>query len=80
MVYLFEEHIQKKIDKMPFAYIDINAGDVHRAVGGYPSSNHRMPVCCQTMRKLMNGTDEIVQSPPKGNGSLLTIRYYKQNH
>jgi len=30
-------------------YIDVNAGQLHRRVGGYPSSDHRMPLCCAVM-------------------------------
>jgi 5-methylcytosine-specific restriction protein A len=27
------------------SFADISAGDLHRLVGGYPSPDHRMPVC-----------------------------------
>lgn len=56
-------------------YIDLNAGDVHRTVGGYPTIN-RMPVCCDSMYELMKSDDEIISAPPKGKGASLTIRYY----
>jgi 5-methylcytosine-specific restriction protein A len=32
----------------------VNSGELHRLVGGYPGKNHRMPVCCSTMRSEMN--------------------------
>jgi hypothetical protein len=32
------------------ATADMNAGDLHKRVGGYPGKNHRMPVCCGVMR------------------------------
>ncbi len=57
-------------------YIDIRAGDLHRAVGGYPGNNHRMPVCCNVMKGTMKQGDEILESPPSGQGASLTIRYY----
>jgi 5-methylcytosine-specific restriction protein A len=57
-------------------YIDINAGEVHRAVGNYPGPMNRMPVCCSVMRTLMQDGDQITTAPPKGAGASLTIRYY----
>lgn len=76
---LFEQAILRKLNSNA-GYVDVNAGDIHREVGGYPGTNHRMPVCCSTMRDLMKADDEIIASPPKGNGASLTIRYYKKNH
>ena len=29
--------------------IVVRAGDLHRAVGGYPGSDHRMTMCCNVM-------------------------------
>jgi len=26
--------------------VEIRSGDLHRSVGGYPGTNHRMPICC----------------------------------
>ncbi len=26
-------------------HLDVISGELHRKVGGYPSNNHRMPVC-----------------------------------
>lgn len=56
--------------------VDIVSGDVHRSVGGYPGTNHRMPVCCDVMYSMMKGADEILYAPPKGKGATLKIRYY----
>lgn len=57
-------------------YVDVNAGELHRAVGGYPGKNHRMPVCCQVMYSCMKTGDKILPNgPPKGKGASLTIRY-----
>ena len=78
---IFEAEIRRRIDSMWGLWTDINAGEVHRACGGYPGSNHKMPICCQTMRKLMNGTDMVLPGgPAKGNGASLTIRYFRRNH
>jgi hypothetical protein len=27
----------------------ITSGDLYRSVGGYPGSNHGMPICCDAM-------------------------------
>lgn len=55
--------------------VEINSGDVHRALGGYPGRDHRMPVCCDVMYAEMTSSDEILSAPPKGKGAALTIRY-----
>ncbi len=55
--------------------VDINSGEPHRKVGGYPGPDHRMPMCCEAMYGEQKPGDEIVSSPPKGKGASLTIRY-----
>ena len=55
-------------------YIDVRAGDLHRQVGGYPGRNHRMPVCCEVMKRNMKPGDQILQQPLKGQGANLVIR------
>ena len=76
---IFREEIRKilktETDKGS-KYVDITSGDLHRKVGGYPGKNHSMPTCCDVMKSLMKSKDEVLQSPPKGKGATLTIRYY----
>jgi 5-methylcytosine-specific restriction protein A len=55
--------------------IDVNAGELHRRVGGYPGPNHRMPACCNVMRSSMKSGDQILRAPPNGKGASLVIRY-----
>jgi 5-methylcytosine-specific restriction protein A len=55
--------------------IRVKSGDLHRRVGGYPGPNHRMPMCCSTMRAMMKDGDRIIEAPPKMNGASLTIEY-----
>ena len=56
--------------------LDVEAGKLHRLVGGYPSQgDHKMPVCCHVMRSEMKSGDSILRAPPKGNGASLAIRY-----
>ena len=56
--------------------IEINSGDLHRQVGGYPGPNHRMPACCQAMWNKKRSGDVVVSAPPKLKGASLTIRYH----
>lgn len=67
---LFELARQKGLE-----YKTIIAGDLHEKVGGYPGPDHRMPSCCEVMRKKMRAGDVIVKSPKKGNGASLEIKY-----
>jgi hypothetical protein len=58
-------------------YVDINAGELHRRLGTYPSTNHRMPLCCTVMKAAINENagDKILKQPECGQGASLTIRY-----
>jgi 5-methylcytosine-specific restriction protein A len=55
--------------------IDIISGELHRKVGGYPGPNHRMPVLCGIMKRIMLPGDKIISEPPSGSGATLRIRY-----
>ncbi len=65
----------KEAGRLGFSYVGITAGALHRRVGGYPGTNHRMPVCCAAMRGIMGPSDRIVEQPPSGNGASLLIQY-----
>lgn len=56
---------------------EVNAGDLHTRVGGYPGANHRMPVCCEVMRSAIATDigDVVLSEPPSGQGATLTVRY-----
>jgi hypothetical protein len=41
--------------------VEINSGQLHREVGGYPGQNHRMPICCAVMRSEMSAGDAILE-------------------
>jgi hypothetical protein len=56
-------------------YLHVQAGELHRAVGGYPAANARMPTCCDVMRAAMRPGDVIVHRPPKGRGASYAVRY-----
>lgn len=59
-------------------FIDVISEDLHRLVGGYPAKegNHRMPVCCNVMKRLMKIEDQILKETPSGQSSTLKIRYF----
>ena len=55
--------------------VEVSAGQLHRALGGYPGVNHRIPICCSVMRTSMREGDSIVRSPASGIGAALTVRF-----
>lgn len=57
------------------AYLEVNSGDLHRKLGGYPGTSHQMPSCCEAMYGERKARDKIIAQPPKGKGASLTIRY-----
>jgi len=74
----FREEIRRQFSNACHAnqtHIDINAGQLHRAVGGYPGPSHAMPSCCNAMREASRPGDDVLEEPPKGKGASLTIRY-----
>jgi 5-methylcytosine-specific restriction protein A len=56
-------------------HVEIRAGDLHGSIGGYPGTDHRMPVCCDVMYQEMHTGDRIIESPSSRYGASLTIRY-----
>lgn len=53
----------------------VKAGELHSEVGGYPGQDHRMPLCCKTIKDAMRPGDVILQSPRSGHGATLTVQY-----
>ncbi len=56
-------------------HIDINSGELHRELGGYPGPRAAMPSCCNALYAARRLGDEILSQPPKGKGASLTIRF-----
>jgi 5-methylcytosine-specific restriction protein A len=58
-------------------FVEIQAGELHRRVGGYPGEDHRIPNCCRVMRGQLaiDYGDAVISEPPSGQGASLTIRY-----
>ena len=46
--------------------VEINSGQLHREVGGYPGQNHRMPMCCAAIRNERGGCDPTGASEETG--------------
>jgi len=59
------------VRNLPISFIGLKAGDLHRKVGNYPGENHRMPICCDVMKKAMKQGDLIIDEPPSGYGASL---------
>jgi 5-methylcytosine-specific restriction protein A len=61
-------------------HIEVNAGELHRKVGGYPplaGQSHRMRIGCSVMRdEKARGKAEIIFETASGQAPALTIRYY----
>lgn len=62
-------------EQMGLSAVELTAGALHRRVGGYPRTDHRMPSCCGAMRKAMSYKDIVVSEPEQGAGASLRIRY-----
>lgn len=61
-------------------HIEVNAGELHRIVGGYPPKvgdpPHSMPSCCEAMRQeFKRGNAAIIHETKSGKAPALTIRY-----
>ncbi len=56
-------------------FVDVESGQLHRLVGGYPAQDHRMPSCCGAMKQRMRGDDKILSGPDSDMGATLRIRY-----
>lgn len=71
----FRNALRKKFSESKGDSVVVTSRELHTLVGGYPSTNHRMPTCCRAMREAMQPGDEEIGGPQKGNGATLAIRY-----
>lgn len=61
-----------RAEKQGRPHVEINAGELHRVVS--PDENrHRM--ACVVMRELQRPSDQVIHSPPAGDGPSFTVRY-----
>ena len=60
-------------------HVEVNAGELHRMLGGYPAKagrRHSMPSCCNAMRQMFDPErDSIIYETASGIAPALTIRY-----
>lgn len=75
----FRSELRAQIDRATRQgrpHVEVNAGELHRTVGGYPGEDHRMPICCQVMRdEAETGDASVIYETDSGKGAALTIRY-----
>ena len=69
------QEIFRLADALGLVGVEVSSGNLHRRVGDYPGPNHRMPTCCDVMRKEMTAGDSIVSEPESGAGATVVIRY-----
>jgi hypothetical protein len=67
--------IMKKAESLGLVAIDVKSGNIHRRVGGYPGTDHRMPVCCEVMYSEMKDGDTVVAKTDSGHGASIVVRY-----
>jgi hypothetical protein len=79
----FRAELRAQIDraiKQGRPHIEVNAGELHRKLGGYPpkgGQSHAMPSCCAVMRdEYKAGNAEIIHETDSGQAPALTIRYH----
>src|SRR6476620_7838784 len=74
-----KDQIERAI-KQGRPHIEVNAGEFHGLVGGYPpkaAGSHSMPSVCNVMREeLKRGNAEVIHETDSGQAPALTIRYY----
>lgn len=52
--------------------VDLRSGDIHKKLQLFS----KMPIVCNAMTSLQLFRYEVIQSPPKGRGSNLVLRYF----
>jgi len=67
--------VLSKSEELGLVAVEVNSGNLHRRVGGYPGPDHRMPMCCEAMYALMGVADSIVAQPASGKGASVVVRY-----
>ena len=74
----FKNHLSRMLaaaEQLGFCAVEVKAGDLHRRVGGYPGTSHRMPICCNVLRQAMKPGDEVVKAPPSKQGASVVVRF-----
>jgi hypothetical protein len=66
--------ILKQAETLGLVAVDVNSGSLHRRVGGYAGTDHRMPMCCEAMYGAMRPGDEVVEQVSSGKGASVVVR------
>lgn len=69
------DNVFRQAESLGLVGIEVKSGNLHRRVGGYPRSDHRMPICCDVMYEAMTPADEVLAQPEKGKGASVVVRY-----
>ena len=56
-------------------YVDVNAGELHSGLGGYPGRDHRVPICCKVMKSAMAGIMGICPCRSRQAVRVQALRY-----
>ncbi len=75
---VFRSELLRRLERAKQAgqrQLDVNAGELHRHIGGYPARLHAMPHCARAMLAERRADDEILTSATPGHEETLTIRY-----
>jgi hypothetical protein len=78
----FRDEIAAMIDraaKQGRPHVEINAGELHRKLGGYPQKHnkyHHIPSCCEAMRaEFRRGNAEVIYETKSRWAASFTVRY-----
>jgi len=56
-------------------HVEINAGELHRQLGGYPGPGNGMPSCCAALRASMGDGDVVIFVSERADDGSLTVRF-----
>lgn len=75
---MFREELHRRLreaTRQGRAFLDVNAGELHKALGGGYGRDGRLVPCCNVMHEVVKAQDEVLESSPSGLTTRLTIRY-----
>jgi len=67
--------ILARADEQERQSVEVNAGELHRQLGGYPGPAHQLALCCAVMRQAMRPGDVVTHQGPDAADAALTIRF-----
>ena len=67
--------ILARADEQERQSVEVNAGELHRQLGGYPGPAHQLALCCAVMRQAMRPGDGVTHQGADAADAALTIRF-----